>query len=49
LPIEFDIPAYENPEDRANYVSFLKQIGYSNEDLDRIIRKMPNIAEKKER
>jgi hypothetical protein len=49
LPIEFNIPAYENPEDRSNYISLLKQLGYSQEDLDQIIRKMPKIPEKKER
>jgi hypothetical protein len=49
LPIKFNIPAFENPEDRANYISLLKQIGYSKEDLEQITRKMPNIAEKMER
>jgi len=44
LPIEFNIPAFENPDDIANYISLLKQIGYSKEDLEQIIRKMPNIA-----
>jgi len=48
LPIEFNIPAFENPDDIANYISLLKQIGYSKEDLEQIIRKMPNIAENKE-
>jgi hypothetical protein len=49
LPIEFNISPFENPEDLSIYISLLKQIGYSQEDLDQIIGKIPNIAEKKER
>jgi hypothetical protein len=49
VPIEFNIPVYEKPEDIANYISLLKQLGYSQEDLDRVISKMPNIVEKMER
>lgn len=48
VPIEFNIPVYEKPEDIANYISLLKQIGYSQKDLDQIIKKMPIISEKRE-
>jgi hypothetical protein len=46
--IEFNIPTFENPENQLNYISLLKQLGYSQEDLDHIISKMPTKPKKKE-